>query len=180
MFRRSLWENGQSSMVSIRPGNASGSDRSPSDGSVQGPPLRRVRRSDQLDQGALTALARAVDQDHPGVPQRLVHRPLGVPRQQAAERRPRDGRHVATMPPTMVNAYSAARSTRVLPHNRCASCRLERAYAAARNRAPSAPQSPLTPGHGDVSGSETPSEPRYVSMSGWGEGLAGGLAGYAG
>jgi hypothetical protein len=65
-----------------------------SDDSVEGAPLGRVRNSYQLDQGALSALARAIDQHHPGVPQRLVHRLLGVPRQQPAKRRPGDRGHV--------------------------------------------------------------------------------------
>ena len=50
-----------------------------SDSSVEGAPLGRVRSSDQLDQGALPALTRAVDQHHPGVPQCFAHRTLGVP-----------------------------------------------------------------------------------------------------
>ena len=70
-----------------------------------------------------SALTRAVDQHHPGVPQRLTHRTLSVPRQQPVERRPRDGCHLANMPPTMVNAYPAAKSVRILPLRWCAFCR---------------------------------------------------------
>lgn len=94
-----------------------------SDGSVEGAPLGRVRGSYQLHQGALPALARAVDQHHPGVPQGLVHCTLGVPRQQPAERGLGDGCHLASMSRIMVNAYSAARSVRILPLRWCASCR---------------------------------------------------------